>query len=88
MEAFGTSQNEQEAWRTHLEKEGTKATVDFQVSRIIHCHGQENIGESVWDFLLKFQSWERLTGQLWARNFPLAEGGGGELGTLFNSFNQ
>lgn len=73
---MGSSQNQQGDWRTHLEKEGTKATVDFQVARIIHRHGQENTRESVWDFLLKFTSWERLAGQLWARSFPLAEGKG------------
>lgn len=61
--------------------------MDFQVARIIHRPGQENTRESVWDFLLKFKSWERLTGQLWARSFPLAAGAG-KLGTLINSFKQ
>lgn len=44
---MGSSQNQQEDWRTNLEKEGTRATVDLQVARIIQYHGQENTRESM-----------------------------------------
>ena len=54
MKAYG-SQNQQEDWRIKLEKEGMRASMDFQVARSIHLIVRK-MTEKEGDILFKLKS--------------------------------
>lgn len=73
MKVYKTSQNQQEDWRIRSEKEGMRATMDLQVTKIIHIMVRKTTERECLRHFAQTEVLGESDSQVGARGFPLAK---------------